>query len=480
MRNVLFVCLALVACGDGDDNGTGELADAPIAPDGSSVDAPSELPPLEPVTLTVTKNGLPVPGVRAYFVNPDNSLAANVLTDDTGKASARVIEGGSVTALDPFDTDVDVHDLRTFAGVKPGDDLALTFSDDSNGGEELNVTVVVPVPVSGASSYQILTTCGSGSISPALDLADSESGSISLSGCANGLADFVVIASGDDERPPQALYHRGLAVSDGGEVHLEADGYGDLTTAEFNYTGLPSNAGNVRVLHTLSSDRGSFASFDEQAGVVDGAATIQIEEPNLAGAGATGLIETQVSMFGLHSMFDSGNGATPFTVDASGVLLRDFFSFPTYNKTSKEMFWEEEIDGVEADFTFAQIRVDRFLDMAPGLVPAAPPGSWTWSISAPYREGKLAFPKLPTDQGDWAPALSDVVDIDTLTNVKLPGGYDAIRARVHDIGDRSDLVAAPTDRVVLVDVRRPAAVRQTAVTGRKSGLSRGGFTLRTR
>src|SRR5262245_25587661 len=113
-----WLALVLVAgCGDGKHN-PDAAADMTVMPDAAT----------GPVTLTITKEGLPVAGVHVYFQNSNSTLVADATTDAAGHASADMAAGGFVTAINPFDTvqaPTSDDDLRTFAGVKPGDQLVL-------------------------------------------------------------------------------------------------------------------------------------------------------------------------------------------------------------------------------------------------------------------------------------------------------------------------------------------------------------------
>jgi hypothetical protein len=160
MRRFLILPLALVGCGD--DGNSGRLADAPTG----SIDAPTDAAgqPDAPVTWTVTNSGLPVPGVRVHFLGSDDAMVATVNTEAAGTASAVVAAGGSVTALDPFllaGGGTAPDDIRTFAGVVPGDHLVLT------GSLPLISFTRQGTAVPGAVAYDVVTSCGSGSISAA-------------------------------------------------------------------------------------------------------------------------------------------------------------------------------------------------------------------------------------------------------------------------------------------------------------------------
>src|SRR5262245_19507018 len=142
-RFLLIVGLSLGGLGTGgcggcgDDSKVGRLPDAPPPPDAppdAPIDVPIDAPPL-PVKLTIMRNSSPALGVQVYFQNADSSLVKSVKTDAMGTAEAVMDAGGSVTAINPFTTVVPAitgatgAQLRTFVGVKPGDQLFLTLND---------------------------------------------------------------------------------------------------------------------------------------------------------------------------------------------------------------------------------------------------------------------------------------------------------------------------------------------------------------
>src|SRR5437763_1066209 len=90
----LIAIVCLVGCG-GDP--VHHLGDAPPGSDAPPIDGP----PSGPVTLTVTSQGNPAPGVHVYFQNPDMSVVSATTTDATGVATAVVDIGAFVTAIAP-------------------------------------------------------------------------------------------------------------------------------------------------------------------------------------------------------------------------------------------------------------------------------------------------------------------------------------------------------------------------------------------
>jgi hypothetical protein len=391
-------------------------------------DAPAGMP----VALTVTRNGAPVTGVHTYFLNADSTLVATVDTDAMGTASAAVEAGGSVTALDPFSTAGSValegNDLRTFLAVQPGDQLALTQTDAKS------VTFTLKVAAAtGATVYDVLTTCGAASVVP----GGGAGGRVTLFNC-HGAADIVIFANalnGVVKVPVSALFHPNVALADGGTVDLTGDTYRPLTGVTFNYLNAPN--ATITISHALVSAAGSLAPF--VASFTGKPATLQ--EPAIPAA--TSIVDTSVGLTSDHHVVDWGPLVATNTFDLNNSLLPDLTAAPSFSAATKLVSWTEAAAGAVPDLTTTTIDVARS------------DGSrhWHWTVAGPYTAGALAFPVLPTDVADWAPSSADRVAVTALTNAKVPGGYAAVRAHVHDVRGAAGFVAGPTGRVVTVNAR---------------------------
>ncbi|MGN6103703.1 MAG: hypothetical protein ACTHU0_01235, partial [Kofleriaceae bacterium] len=191
MRIALVLSLlSAAACGD---DGVHHLPDAPPPPD-----APD---PVQPVTVKITIGDEPQSGIAVYFQNPDSSLVSAARTDTNGVASALMERGGYVTAIEPFNLPrgISTSELYTYAGVKPGDQLALHTE-----GSQSYISVDVRVPIEPtASGYYLHNACdnswwdltnsggsGSGSGTPG--------GQISMPAC--GSADLLLETSGSENK----------------------------------------------------------------------------------------------------------------------------------------------------------------------------------------------------------------------------------------------------------------------------------------
>jgi hypothetical protein len=432
----MIACTALAGCGGG--GGSTPLPDAPIVAIDAAVDA---MP--QPVTLTITQNGKPVIGVRTYFLHPDSSVVAMVDTDAMGKASQLMPLGGSVTALDPFAVAappgerraivVGNNELRTFAGVKPGDQLQLTRNDPPP-----DVTIALQAPTStDANSYDVFTTCGNGSISPGGGSGGSGSsdpgGLLTLTGC-NGTADLVVVARdvGEGTITRGVLYKANVALT---ETVTLIDPYVAPTDRSFTYVNPPSRTTSLR--RYLVTGRGKLRMFDGPV-----ADSVTVAEPTIAGASSI-VDSVFIAPGSEHHVVDWGPVAAAYTLDPTGLLLPSFGDAPSWDQATNQVTWTEAASAAAPVMTTTVIAIFRGREER----------SWRWLISAPYSPGKLALPKLPTDVADWNPTDGDGIGIEGVTSAKVPGGYDAVRAFALNfelIDDASALVAGATGRAVVV------------------------------
>jgi hypothetical protein len=452
---VLLASSGITGCGGCDDEPRRDLVDA--AP---PIDAPADATDAEvrPVTLTIIKNRSPVAGIRVYFLNADNSVVKTTETDLYGIASAVMVAGGSVTAIDPFPRDPDPgvrevvvgdNDLATFAGVEPGDQLVLTRNEP----QRISVTIQIPTdPL--ASNYEISTTCGSGSVSIGGDVAVvGASGELGLQDC--GATTDVVVVAIDDEtsRPLSALQRAGVAVTDGGTIDLTTAAFQPLSDVTFRFSNVPQ-VGSLAFNHIVVSTLGPFGvPFSGFVSLTDGAGMLALREPTIDGTSSvitanlfTGSRQHIVSWFAASSTY---------TLDMAGLLLPTI-GFPSYDAATRKLTWDEADTGATPDLTIAGINVS-----------ATSERTWRWVIAAPYRRGEVTFPSLPTDVASWAPGPDDSVSADRQINAKVTGGYDAVRGLALDLrgtfledGDLIGFVSGPTGRAVVaqpdsIEVGRP-------------------------
>jgi len=467
MRLLLILSMVLVACGD--DSNVGTLPDAPNPPDAVPMDG--NVTP-QPVTLTVTLNGAPAAGVHTYFLNADNSVVKTADTDSTGVASATMVAGGSVTAINPFvgpPAGIRTDDLRTFVGVKPGDHLVLS-QNSGPGLPSVRITLSAPAFTGGtATSYDVFTTCGNGAIqvvnNGVLPLGPNDpTGQVDLFGC-NGTADILVVANGfggnEQIQPLGSLYHANVAVADGADITL-TDAYDDLQDVKFEYTNLAPSVSSVSVRHDVATSHGVIQTFNGSTGIDGTTALITLSEMQIPSA--VGAIDSTIQMRSQHEVIQRKSVTTSNTFDLAG-LLPDIVNGSFYNATTKRVSWQEAATGVRPDLTIVELDVTQ---QGGGGSNVPPPRAWHWQLVAPYAPGgELTYPTLPTDVANWAPNPGDNVNVNGVTNIKVPGGYDVLRGQVFNVEDPSVLVTAPTDVLLAVSFNQNVAVAP-AISARAS------------
>ncbi len=425
---VLSLVLSLVVAACGDEGNSGRLADAPPTNDAA----------VRTVVLTVTNREAPQPGVRVYFLGPDDAVIASAETDASGNAAAEMPSGGSVTAIDPFPRSAaaaaaiadNLNELRTFLGVKPGDHLYLTGNPTA-----VNITVRAPV-FDGAQTYELRTTCGSSSIARTGGGNGSGSqdpgGPVTLVGC-NGTANVMVLAFLPEKSwPSGALYRADVSVNEGLILDFTGDAYQSLADSQvtFSYTGAPEGPSELGVGYSLTTSRGVLdLGRPASPPIAGGAATKTVQEPALSGARV--VVVTDAQLQARHQIIDWGAPSTRYALDLGTALLPDITSSPpVFDPATQRLTWTEApATGPVPDLAAASLSVTR---SNPSTESSR---TWHWEIAGAHAAEGLKLPRLPTELLDWAPRASDSVSPETVVIAKLPDGYDAARPRIFDVRD---------------------------------------------
>jgi hypothetical protein len=407
------------------------------APDAGSADALPTTGDAAPgaVVVTVTLRGAPAPGVAVYFQNADSSLVLGATTDNHGAASAVLAAGGYVTVIEPDDGSGSTR-LATFAAIRPGDmlhvDLAPTGPTDST-----TFTATVPT-MTGASGYQLYTSCGQLFVDP--------TGAVTgpLVGCG-GTADILVMALDPTGAILGSLYAPGVPV--GQPANLTGN-YSALVATRFAYTGVPASSDAVRTVQTIATARGSLFQASASGAVTNGQLTNSLDMPAAAGAVAVTVGDVQAAStdLGEQRVFDWGAPAPTYALDLATAMLPPFVAAPTYDAAGRIVSWVEGTGGTTANVVRA--RVHAFRD-------AIPEGkSWTWAIVAPRSAGtSVTFPKFPPGGYDYTPQAGDSIYVDDLLIASVPLGYDGVRA--HGFDNVQAYVTGPTGRLVVETLYSP-------------------------
>jgi len=507
---VCVLGVAAVACGD--DDGSGNLADAPpsMTIDARPADAAPEIdappidsPPPAPrtVTVTVTLAGVAAPGQTVYFQSADSQRTTTVETDVNGDATALVEAGGFVTVIEPeprieavrglAEIGPNAH-LSTFAGVQPGDHLFVDVPLQDVG---TSVTFAINVPDEEQNRrYDLYSTCGHADIGrgtePPQDpgelrrrtrraiAAEPVSNQVTLFGC-NGVADLLVVSSevGEGTFPRGWMYRPNVLLAN--EVTVDFTGeYQSVLDTSFAYT--VSSSLSVNVKRELRTSRGTlYDDNNTNTAFPDGSSAVTslaMPDPEAVVAVTTSLDNPRDGL-SQQGVIDWGtNEGYELTIDTD--RLRAFASSPVLDIDAHALTWTEAAEGATPDFAMGSYFESRF--------DGEELHEWTWRIVGPYVAGAtaLTYPVLPTTLFDFLPRGGDEPELLTFTTVKAPGGYGAARPRVFTsvrdinrndppVGDLvSPIVAGASGRIVfenmhfppVSDLRRgPSALRKSAL-----------------
>ncbi len=419
-RAVLLAVLTLAACDD--DNPARHLDGGTVDSPTAMIDAPSTP---NPVTLTVTFNGIPQAGIVVHFQNADSTLVATEMTDSIGVASHVMAAGGYVTAVDPFVTAAGLgtsSQLRTFAGVKPGDHLKLTAG--FNAPSTIDMTVTLPVQADTQTvRYLVTSTCspsprgftssGSGS---------QPSGAMSFDAACT-TADILAVKYDVNSGVVGYIFVADQAITANGTLDYSSKSYATPTPRTYTFNNKPQTMASINIEQHLGNSPGELANLTGSTTGMPDATTIGIPTlPNSVGVLQAGARNGM----SYHSLLDWGPVATtPYTTDMGARKLVDI-SNAGYDVATHSITWTEG-SGAVPQLDFVELFATRSTTtMTFGL---------DWRVVAPHVAGSLMLPVVPVGAVDYNIDADDNVDINILSFMKLPGGYDAIRANGFTLED---------------------------------------------
>jgi len=388
------------------------------------------------VTLIVTERSAPAPGIVVYFQNADGSLVARGTTDVSGVAAAKMAPGGNVTLIEPRD-DRGRTQLDTFADVAPGD--VLHYDRLPLGATEASMPTLSVPQLAGANAYRVFTSCGE------VEIGANASATVQLVGCGT-MADAIVVALDADANVLGALYNADIAVADPMAI---GGTYAPMIKSTFAYTNISAQVQWIKTYRALVTAKGSM--FDATAGSPPsgGAATNVLDEPSTSGTMSLTVTDQHPidTERGEQLVYDWGPSSPSYALDVGTALLPSYASDPAYDAASRTVSWSERSGSIEPDVVRAQLHAARE-DADDGV-------AWTWRLVTARRDGpSVTFPVLPVDAFDWNPRSADVIGIDQLTMLSVPGGYDAIRG--NGFADARAFVTGESGRIVVERLYSPA------------------------
>jgi hypothetical protein len=399
-----------------DDDNPARHLDGGTSDSTVMIDAPVTT---QPVTVVVKSGGVGQQGVVVHFQNADSTLVATEMTDATGTASHIMNAGGYVTAIDPFPAQVPTgaqpgpsHDIRSYAGVKPGDTLRL-----EEGGEVPGTSMTVTLPPqtdSNIAYYDIAHTCGgTGYVAGTGSGGGTPSDFVSFYACTS--ADILVVAIDGNDQPLNYFFVPNQAITADGTLDYSTKTFSAFATRTYTLGDQPQGVFSLDVQQQLATTKGQLSSFRGSASGVP--ATAMISFPNIP----NGLGVVQIdggTNFMHHIALDWGGlSTTTFTTDFGARMLSEASGF-TFDAATHSASWTQST-GVTPDFMSVRLTGTRATQAESRDV--------NWEILAPFAAGSVTFPTLPAGTFDLNFSPTDGVNIYDAMFGKVPGGYDTVR-----------------------------------------------------
>lgn len=411
LRRFAFTWLVCVGCGSVNSS-SGHLADAPPGGD----DAPAA-PTRGTVTVTVldaSGSGVPAVGASVVFIDPDGTMVKRVATDTSGKASADVLPGASVTAIATVSPS---YELITVQAIKPGDDLVIgTRNEDDT--EAASFTVTYPA-FANATQYQIAAPCGTVTVASPAGAAPVTSAPVTIqNSCKTDPMEIVVMPLDGNNRPLGALGVTTAFVSSG-TVALSGT-YGAARTFTASYSNIDPGITSLTMSRTVPDGNGLGASQSAQPPTAS-----QV----LAVTGASGSNARIVSQF-VHGtsqqqiLQDLAGTATTYGVDVGNNLL-PWIDAMTFDPVAQKLNIQLDTTGTSSDPPDVVVAALQYVRTDAAMQSST---TFTWVVLGPD-PGKIVLPALPAEVGDVMPRTTDTVgrlltellEVDTITS------YDMIR-----------------------------------------------------
>jgi hypothetical protein len=468
----LLACVLALGCGNDNvhhlNDGGG---DAPMGPADAAPDA-APTPGL--VSLTVTDGGSGVAGAVVYFLNADNSVVAEMMTDGSGVASATMAPGGSVTLLEPQPVvtgpppikspskhpdeaappPIDNQNLITWEGVKPGDNLRDDLDPIQPDPAIITLTVTIPTdPNTAATQYTLFGACvgGVGGLTPG------SAATLTLQGCGSA-TDFLVQTSDVNGNVLDFLFAPAVAIGDGSAVTLPGT-YQTGVLQPFTLSDVPAEFSGAFIDQEMSTSLGVLYDDSADVDVTAGGGSGTIALPVL-GSGATEATEIQLfdsgnNIFDQQELTSWGPEGASFAADIGTTRLKNWVTSPQADSADDLVSWSLGKDGAQPDYVIALVR-----DLRPDAQAGVGDDNWNWLTIAPGgADGTVVFPQLPTDVFDFNWRDTDDAFVEQTVAAVTPGGYDTARALIIDdfglVLDAPQSLAqlAPTGSVIVQSER---------------------------
>jgi len=348
-------------------------------------------PPPTDVRINVHDSEGPIAGLAVVFLDANDAVAADIVTDAQGTAVAKLATG-SVTVIRPGAVQPTMGgngSVYTYVGVKAGDQLDLALAPD-RASNPITVNVTVPL-TENQTAVQITTPCGSGiGVPPTV--------AVTLDGCGTETDFYVTELDGE-----QASFLKRAQITD--PIDLSTEIYRAALTSTLSVTNAPADAA-VAIEKRIETDlfrpvfsTGPLAVSPDQP--------IDVTVPDLPGteellfAGVS--YQGAVQIVGSRDAYPGG----PAVVDLSAAMI----IAPSKPMLAGDtLTWTEQGSGAP-DTVIATVQSETVAHY----------------VAAPYAGASLKVPHLPAAHDAFNMKSGDTPSI---ALAKIGGGFDGVRARV--------------------------------------------------
>jgi hypothetical protein len=415
-RSSLSLSLAwLAACGSVEHN---DSPDAPLVPDAAPDAGPGiDATPRGTAQVTVLEpggTGAPAVGASVVFLDPDGTLVKRTATDTSGKASADVLPGASVTSVALLGAS---YQIQTVTAIRPGDDLVLG-SKPARAVGTFSVTYPTSTNTS-ATAYLVASPCGTVTAFPDAMTTTTMTTSLTMSdSCVESSMEIVVMPEDASSVPLGTISKAGVAFQDGGSTTITG-AYLPVRSFTGSYTNIDPGITSLSMLRSVPDGFGVGTSD----ALAPPTATTVLHASGAVGSGARIATHAATTTRSIADVRQSISGmAATYGLDIGATLL-PWLEQPTFDPATGKLTVPVDSTGTTTaapDF-FRVVLSYRRTD-------ASTTTGYTWTVFGPA-PGDVTLPVLPVELGPIAPIASDtissvsaqMIDADTLA------GYDDVR-----------------------------------------------------
>jgi len=400
------LALYLLLCsGCGSVKDVGHLPDAPPPPpDAAAVTRGT----VNVTVLDPSHSGAPAVGASVVFLDPDGSLVKRASTDTSGKASADLLPGGSVTSIA---LQTGQYEIQTVFAVRPGDDVTLGSKNDPAIG---TFTVSFP-PFTQAtpSSYTVGGPCGIVTVPPPATATLSFN-----AGCKLDTMEIIVQANDANSQPLGILDKTGIPFKVNDSTTLTGS-YVTPRSFTASYTNVNPIITNLTMRRRVPDLNGLMV----QASMAPPTATQVL---GLTGAVGTSAVVETVAAAGRSQQTVrqvlSGTAAS-YGLDVAATLL-PWVAIPKLDLAAGKIVIVTDTTGTTSATpdVFEAAMLYRRPDPATGAQIV-----YQWTLFSPVL-GDVTLPSLPSEVSNVMPTASDTVQlIAGALEIEAVPGYDAVR-----------------------------------------------------